>query len=129
MSFRFSAAAFAAGALCLSSVSSADQAAAPASDANNLGEVVVTAQRRVESAQNVGIALSVLGGGELAQKGITSVVDLQNAIPSLQVEPAFGSSQPQYRIRGVGFLDYTSNNASPIGVSIDNVAFALPIQT
>lgn len=42
---------------------------------------------------------------------------------------AFGSGQPQYRIRGVEFLDYTSNNASPVGVSIDDVAFALPIQT
>jgi len=57
------------------------------------------------------------------------VLDLQNASPSLQVEPAFGSGQPQFRIRGIGFLDYTSNNASPIGVSLDDVAFALPIQT
>jgi outer membrane receptor protein involved in Fe transport len=71
----------------------------------------------------------VLSGQSLADKAITNVLDLQNAIPSLQVEPAFGSGQPQYRIRGVGFLDYTSNNASPVGVSIDDVAFALPIQT
>lgn len=105
--------------------------AAPASanDAGGLGEVVVTAQRRQESAQDVGIALSVLTGQSLADKALTNVVDLQNAIPSLQVEPAFGSGQPQYRIRGVGFLDYTSNNASPVGVSMDDVAFALPIQT
>ncbi len=102
---------------------------APSADADGLGEVVVTAQRREESAQNVGIALSVVSGQDLAAKGITSVTGLQNAIPSLQVEPAFGSGQPQYRIRGVGFLDYTSNNASPIGVSLDDVAFALPIQT
>src|SRR5882672_5052246 len=98
-------------------------------DAGGLEEVVVTAQRREESAQNVGIAISVLSGQSLADKSITNVVDLQNAIPSLQVEPAFGGGQPQYRIRGVGFLDYTSNNASPIGVSVDDVAFALPIQT
>lgn len=105
------------------------QAGAADSDAGGLGEVVVTAQRREESAQNVGIALSVLSGDDLAGKAITNVVDLQNAIPSLQVEPAFGGGQPQYRIRGVGFLDYTSNNASPIGVSVDEVAAALPIQT
>jgi iron complex outermembrane recepter protein len=102
---------------------------ASANDAGSLEEVVVTAQRREESAQNVGIAISVLSGQSLADKFITNVVDLQNAIPSLQVEPAFGGGQPQYRIRGVGFLDYTSNNASPVGVSIDDVAFALPIQT
>jgi outer membrane receptor protein involved in Fe transport len=118
------------GAVLLSSAGFASEATdASASDNGGLGEVVVTAQRREESAQNVGIALSVLSAQDLASRGITSVLGLQNAIPSLQVEPAFGSGQPQYRIRGVGFLDYTSNNASPIGVSLDDVAFALPIQT
>jgi outer membrane receptor protein involved in Fe transport len=119
-----------AGSLLVGAASYAEPAAEKsAADASSLEEVVVTAQRREESAQNVGIALSVVSGLALADKGITSVVDLQNAIPSLQVEPAFGGGQPQYRIRGVGFLDYTSNNASPIGVSVDDVAFALPIQT
>ncbi len=93
-----------------------------------LQEVVVTAERREESAQRVGIALSVIGGDDLAAKAIDTVAGLQNAIPNLQVEPAFGSGLPQYRIRGVGYLDYTSNNASPVGVSIDDVSLALPIQ-
>jgi iron complex outermembrane receptor protein len=102
---------------------------AAASDAGGLQEIVVTAQRREESAQDVGIAMSVVSGASLADKDITYVNDLQNAVPSLQVEPAFGSSQPQFRLRGVGFIDYTSNNTSPVGVSLDGVAFALPIQT
>jgi len=102
--------------------------AAWAEDAG-LEPVVVTAQRREESVQSVGIAISVLSGESLADKSITVVNDLQNAVPNLQVEPAFGSTQPQFRLRGVGFLDYTSNNASPVGVSIDDVALALPIQT
>src|SRR3984957_8521382 len=124
------ATALGAAALSIHATSFAEPAAsASANEAGSLEEVVVTAQRREESAQNVGIALSVLSGQSLADKAITNVLDLQNAIPSLQVEPAFGSGQPQYRNRGVGFLDYTSNNASPVGVSIDDVAFALPIQT
>ena len=94
-----------------------------------LEEIIVTAQRREESVQDVGIAISVLAGGSLAEKSITHINDLQNATPSLQVEPAFGSSQPQFRLRGIGFIDYTSNNTSPVGVSLDGVAFALPIQT
>jgi outer membrane receptor protein involved in Fe transport len=104
-------------------------AGAWANDNGALEEIVVTAQRREESAQNVGIAMSVLSGQSLAAKSISYVNDLQNAVPSLQVEPAFGSSQPQFRLRGVGFIDYTSNNTSPVGVSLDGVAFALPIQT
>jgi iron complex outermembrane receptor protein len=104
-------------------------AAAASYEAGGLEEILVTAQRREESAQNVGIAMSVLSGQTFADKDITYIDDLQNAVPNLQVEPAFGSSQPQFRLRGVGFLDYTSNNTSPVGVSLDGVAFALPIQT
>src|SRR5450432_1969264 len=104
-------------------------AATSANDGAGLEEIVVTAQRREESVQSIGIAISVLSGQSLADKSINSVNDLQNAVPSLQIEPAFGSGLPQFRIRGVGFLDYTSNNASPVGVSLDEVALALPIQT
>jgi iron complex outermembrane recepter protein len=109
--------------------SAATQPAVSLNDAGGLEEIVVTAQRREESAQSVGIAMSVLSGQSLADKSIVYINDLQNAVPSLQVEPAFGSSQPQFRLRGVGFIDYTSNNTSAVGVSLDGVAFALPIQT
>jgi len=109
--------------------SAATQPAVSVNDAGGLEEIVVTAQRREESAQSVGIGMSVLSGQSLADKSIVYINDLQNAVPSLQVEPAFGSSQPQFRLRGVGFIDYTSNNTSPVGVSLDGVAFALPIQT
>jgi len=98
-------------------------------DEGGLEEVVVTAQHRQESVQAVGIAISVLPGDSLAAKGIIGINDLQNAVPSLQAEPAFGSGQPEFRIRGVGFIDYTSNNASPVGVSLDDVPFSFPIQT
>src|ERR1700735_3113264 len=130
MSFRSFAAVVGAAAALVNSGSFAEPAAsAAANDTGGLEEVVVTAQRRQESVQNVGIAISVLSGESLAAKSVTYVNDLQNATPSLQVEPAFGSGQPNFRIRGVGFSDYTSNNASPVGVSIDDVAYALPIQT
>ncbi len=50
-------------------------------------------------------------------------------MPSLEIEPAFGSGQPQFRIRGIGFQDYGSNNSSPVGVYLDEVSFAFPVQT
>src|SRR5712664_3802039 len=107
MSLRGFATALGAAAISIHAASFAAPAgSASENDAGGLEEVVVTAQRREESAQNVGIAISVLSGRSLADKSITNVVDLQNAIPSLQVEPAFGGGQPQYRIRGVGFLDF-----------------------
>jgi outer membrane receptor protein involved in Fe transport len=89
----------------------------------------VTAQRREESAQSIPIALSVLSVSDLEDAGVTRVNDLQNATPSLEVEPAFGSGQAQFRLRGVGFIDYTSNNSSSVAVSLDGVALPFPIQT
>ena len=128
MSLRGFAAVLAAAMLIHAKSFAETASSASANDAGALEDIVVTAQRREESAQNVGIALSVLSGPSLAEKAIVTVNELQNAIPSLQVEPAFGSGQPEYRLRGVGFIDYTSNNSSPVGVSVDEVAYAFPIR-
>lgn len=98
-------------------------------DGGKLEEVVVTAQRREESAQRIPIALSVVSPTALADSGVDKINGLQNLTPSLEIEPAFGSGQPQYRLRGVGFIDYTSNNTSAVGVTVDDVPLAFPIQT
>jgi iron complex outermembrane recepter protein len=100
-----------------------------AAEAGKLEDVVVTAQRREESAQSVGIALSVLSNQALKDGDVEKVNDLANVTPSLEVEPAFSSGQPQFRLRGVGFIDYTSNNTSAVGVSVDGVPVRFPIQT
>jgi len=96
---------------------------------DTLPELVVTAQRRPEAAQKVPVAISVLKGADLAARGVTNVNQLQYQTPGLEAEPAFGSGQPEFRLRGVGFNDYASNNASPVGVYVDEVAKPFPIQT
>ena len=112
---------------------SAQAAASPTpqatAESTGLPEVVVTAQRREEGAQHVGIALTVLSGAQLESRGVTNVNLLQYQTPSLEVTPAFGSGQPNYRLRGVGFDDYASNNTSPVGVYVDDVAFPFPVAT
>lgn len=92
-------------------------------------EIVVTVQRRAQSAQDVGIALSVVNADMLKERGITNVNQLQDATPSLQVEPAFGGGAPQFRLRGVGFQDYASNNSPTVGVYVNEVAYPVPIMT
>jgi iron complex outermembrane recepter protein len=91
--------------------------------------VVVTAEKRSESAQNVGIALTVLTPDTLQKMGIVKVNQLEYATPSLEVVPAFGSGQPEFRLRGVGFDDYASDNTSTVGVYVDEVAYPIPAQT
>jgi iron complex outermembrane recepter protein len=88
--------------------------------------VTVTAQRRVEAAQDVGIALSVLTDKDLADHGVAGVNQLQYMVPNFEAVPAFGSGQPEFRLRGVGFDDYGSNNTSTVGIYLDDVAYPLP---
>src|SRR5690606_2128107 len=119
-----------AGALfALSATSVAAQRAPDEPTATTVDEVIVTAQRREQAAQDVGIALSVLSGESLTQQGVTNVNQLQNATPNLEVEPAFGGGAAQFRLRGVGFQDYASNNSPTVGVYVNEVAYPVPVMT
>ena len=97
--------------------------------ATALDDVIVTAQRREQAAQDVGIALSVLSGEALTNRGITNVNQLQTATPNLEIEPAFGGGAAQFRLRGVGFQDYASNNSPTVGVYVNEVAYPVPVMT
>lgn len=97
--------------------------------ASTLDDVVVTAQRRAQNSQDVGIALSVIGGEDLDEKGVNVVNDIENVVPNLEVDSQFGSGQPSFRIRGIGTREYSSNNSSTVGVYVDEVAHPYTITT
>ena len=92
-------------------------------------EVLVTSERRAESPQNIGSSISVISGKTLETRNVNNVFDLQYLTPSLQVTPQFGSGQPAFAIRGIGFNDYASNNAPTVGVYVDEVANPVPFAT
>ena len=89
------------------------------------GDIVVTAQRREQSILTVPIAISAIGGNTLTTKGITNSANLAAAVPNLQVSSPYGNTQPNFSLRGISVAnEYNSNQASPIGVYIDDVYLA-----
>ena len=97
-------------------------------DALQLSEIVVTAQKRVQSAQDVGIAISAFGGEELQDRGITNVLEIQDITPNLRINRSNGSSIPQYSIRGVGNLtDPSVVSSSPVAIHINEVPHPYPV--
>lgn len=91
----------------------------------SVGEIIVTAQRREQSVMSVPIAISAVTGDNLAAKGITSSSNLQYAVPNLQISSPFGNAQPNFSLRGISVAnEYNSNQASPIGVYMDDVYLA-----
>lgn len=86
------------------------------------GEIIVTSKKQSDVIQNTGRSISLISGDILTTRNVNTVFDLQYQTVSLQVTPQFGSGQPVFAMRGVGFNNYSSNNASSVLVYIDGVA-------
>lgn len=65
-----------------------------------LETIVVTAQKRAQTLEEVPLAVAVLGADMLEQNNVTSVGELQNLVPNLHV--AASPFNPVVNIRGVG---------------------------
>ena len=81
--------------------------------------VVVTAQRREEKLQDVGIAVTALGNEMLTNLNITTATDITRSVPSLKMN-AYSSSQVVFNIRGVSQNDYGDQQEPPVAVYQDD---------
>ncbi len=89
----------------------------PAQRANALEEVVVTANRREQNLQDVGISVSALSGDELEARPLTTAGDITASIPNYQIVRSYATPgyNTQVTLRGVGqpnFEDTTEATAT-----------------
>ncbi|MCR9106275.1 MAG: TonB-dependent receptor [Gammaproteobacteria bacterium] len=93
--------------------------------AQTLEEVVVTAQKRSQSLQDVPISISAVSGEKLNEAGITRISDLQVYVPNLNMsEAAIGSN---IYIRGVG-SQVNQGFEQSVGTYVDGIYFGRPRQ-
>jgi iron complex outermembrane receptor protein len=88
-----------------------------------LEEVVVTAQKREQSLQDVGISVSAFSGDQLKALGATSTVDITQQVPGLQLftfSPAF----TVFSLRGVSQNNFQDNLEAPVAVYLDGAYIA-----
>ena len=97
----------------------AETAKTPAADSGALEEVVVTAQRREQKLQDIGISVTALGNEALADLNITTATDITRAVPALKMN-AYSSSQAVYNIRGVAQNSYGDEQEPPVAVYQDD---------
>tara|TARA_R100000005_G_scaffold94720_1_gene73619 strand:- start:9600 stop:10319 length:720 start_codon:yes stop_codon:yes gene_type:complete len=99
--------------------------AANAASAQMLEEVVVTAQKRSQSLQDVPISINAVSGEKLKEAGITRIADLQVYVPNLTMsEAAIGSN---IYIRGVG-SQVNQGFEQSVGTYVDGIYFGRPRQ-
>jgi iron complex outermembrane receptor protein len=89
-----------------------------------LEEVLVTAQKSSQSTQDIPIAVTGMTDTQLDKYGFENASDIAAQVPNMQVSGPYGDIQPIFSIRGVSMSDYSSNQASPIGVYVDETYLA-----
>lgn len=111
-------------ALAVVSAGGVVQAQQPTSGAV-LEEVIVTAQRRAEAAQDVPITITTIDSQLLEDANILQLSDIAKLTPALRFD--YNSAFTQPTIRGVGNAVVTSGSTSNVGIYVDGFYIPNPL--
>jgi len=89
-----------------------------------LEEIIVTAQKRQENLQTLGISVSAFDGDTLNSMGTRDIVELSKFVPNLQIGTE--SSDLKAMIRGVGSDNLEAFSDPGVAIHIDGVYQARP---
>ena len=106
----------------------APQAAQETSNNDNSvlsGEIVVTAQKRQENVQNVGIAITAYSGDQLRALGIQRSADVASFSPGVSISGSLAGQNTQFTIRGVVQNDFNDIVEAPNAVYLDEGYIAI----
>lgn len=102
--------------------------APPAAEAVSVGDIVVTARKKQESSNSVGMSINAITGDTLARQGIMNTADLVKAVPGFNyTRSTYGT--PVFTLRGIGFNETTLAAAPPVSVYVDEVPLPYSIMT
>jgi outer membrane receptor protein involved in Fe transport len=93
-----------------------------------LGEIIVTAQKRAQSINDVGLTITALGVDTLKRQGINTLEELARSVPGLTYA-ATDYGTPVFTLRGVGFYDYSLAGYPTTSVYVDEVPLPFPVLT
>ncbi len=108
--------------ICWTSVAAASVLAVPNASANEplLDEILVTAQKRQQSLQDVPITIAAFQSSDLEQSGISQPDDLQAYTPGLTISTVSGQASYTY-IRGGGTNQFDPGSDPSVAYFIDEV--------
>lgn len=99
-------------------------ATAEAAPEEGLTDIIVTAQRRAESLQRVGVAVTAVSGDDLISAGVTTADNLTKIAPSLVAQQAGGGMA--FYLRGVGTRQGNAFAENPVAFNFNGVYIARP---
>jgi len=108
-------------ALSLPSVLHAEAAAA-AEGQETLGELVVTAEKRVSTVQDTPVSIEALGAEQLQDRGVPSLATLAQGTPGVSLKSE-GPSQTEIEMRG---MTSSGGNSATVGFYLDDIPLTGP---
>lgn len=88
---------------------------------SGIERIQVTSQKRTQSVQEVGIAISAFNSDDLKNKGIDDIGGLTESLANVELQDITGGGMPVMVIRGVGLQDIRVNNTPTTPFYIDEV--------
>lgn len=105
--------------------SSAPDQAAEQKDSN---EIVVTANKREQSANDVGLTIAVSSAEDLDNRGISGPADLAKLVPGFTFTQSIYST-PVFTLRGIGLYDATFGAPPSVSVYTDQIPRNVPVMS
>ncbi len=90
-----------------------------------LEEITVTAQKRKQNLQDVGIALAAFSGNMLDKMGVTQSSEVADLVPGVHISGNLAGQNTQFTIRGVTQNDFNDIVESPNAVYLDEGYIAI----
>lgn len=93
-----------------------------------IDDIIVTAQKRSQSINEVPLSVTAASGDKLLAAGITSTADLARIVPGLTAQPS-PFNTPIYTLRGVGFVEFSLATPPTVAVYTDEVPLPFSAMT
>lgn len=91
-------------------------------------DIIVTANKREQSLNDVGLSIQAASGEELGSRGISGPADLAKLVPGFTFTQSLYST-PVYTLRGIGLYDATFGAAPSVSVYSDQVPRNFPVMS
>lgn len=107
----------------------ASSSPALAQDASSdAADIIVTANKRSENINKVGLTITALDADTLKSHQISSLADIAKIVPGLSYSNT-QSGTPVYTLRGVGFYDTSIGSYPTVSVYLDEIPLSFPVLT
>ena len=98
----------------------------PQAAASDVADIIVTANKRSENINRVGLSISAVTAETLSERKITSLEDVASIAPGLIYTPSTNNT-PIFTLRGIGFNESSLGVYPAVSVYVDQIPLPLSL--